>query len=254
MIIQIQEQKTPWEKVHIDWVTALPPGGDRSFNAFSVLVDRYRKTPMFLPCHKDDTAKETAMIDRDSKFTSALWTNLHNLFGTKLSFSTAYHPQSDGLAERMIQTFEDISRILCAYGLEFKDSVSLTNYWCTLIPALKLVYKTSGHSSTGKTPEMLENGWNPRLPYETLKKDLLDIHLRASSFKLILDKVRKNENRCMKDSFKYAKERWEKRHKPPDFKVGDLLLVSTPNFNSIKSQKNLKIPLKDPHYKIITWP
>ncbi|MBW0541034.1 hypothetical protein O181_080749 [Austropuccinia psidii MF-1] len=30
MIIQIQEQKSPWEIVHMDWVTALPPGGDRS--------------------------------------------------------------------------------------------------------------------------------------------------------------------------------------------------------------------------------
>ncbi|MBW0545811.1 hypothetical protein O181_085526, partial [Austropuccinia psidii MF-1] len=46
--------------------------------------------------------------NRAPKFTSALWTNLHQLFGTKLSFSTAYHPQTDGLAERMIQTLEDM--------------------------------------------------------------------------------------------------------------------------------------------------
>ncbi|MBW0564161.1 hypothetical protein O181_103876 [Austropuccinia psidii MF-1] len=67
---------------------------------------------MFLPCHKDDTAMDKAIMiwnkvishtgllqniisDRDPKFTSELWTNLHNLFGTKLSFSTAYHPQND---------------------------------------------------------------------------------------------------------------------------------------------------------------
>ncbi|MBW0541226.1 hypothetical protein O181_080941 [Austropuccinia psidii MF-1] len=55
-MIQIQEPKSSWEIVHMDWVTALPPGGDRSYNAFLVLVDRYRKTPMFLKCHKDDTA------------------------------------------------------------------------------------------------------------------------------------------------------------------------------------------------------
>ncbi|MBW0528762.1 hypothetical protein O181_068477 [Austropuccinia psidii MF-1] len=29
-MIQIQETKSPWEVVHMDWVTALPPGGDRS--------------------------------------------------------------------------------------------------------------------------------------------------------------------------------------------------------------------------------
>ncbi|MBW0520413.1 hypothetical protein O181_060128 [Austropuccinia psidii MF-1] len=40
MIIQIQEPKSPWEIVNMDWVTALPPGGDRSYNACLVLVDR----------------------------------------------------------------------------------------------------------------------------------------------------------------------------------------------------------------------
>ncbi|MBW0581018.1 hypothetical protein O181_120733 [Austropuccinia psidii MF-1] len=87
---------------------------------------------MFLPCHKDDTAMETAIMiwnkvishigllqnilsDRDPKFNSALWTNLHNLFGTKVSFATAYHPQTDGLAERMIKTLGDMIRRFCAY-------------------------------------------------------------------------------------------------------------------------------------------
>ncbi|MBW0533838.1 hypothetical protein O181_073553 [Austropuccinia psidii MF-1] len=143
----------------MDWVAALPPGGDRSYNACLVLVDRYSKTQMFLPCHKDDTAMDTSIMiwnklishtglfqniirDRDPKFTLALWTNLHNLFGTKLSFSTAYHPQTDGLAEKMMQTLEDMIKRLCAYGLEFKDSDGFTHDWHTLIPALELGYKT----------------------------------------------------------------------------------------------------------------
>ncbi|MBW0498995.1 hypothetical protein O181_038710 [Austropuccinia psidii MF-1] len=84
---------------------------------------------------------------------------------------------------------------------------------------------------------MLEKSWNPRLPYDTLKKDLVDIHPTASSFKMMLDKSRHHENICMQDSFKYAKEGWDKSHKPPDFKVGDLVLVSTLNFNNIKGPK-----------------
>ncbi|MBW0566766.1 hypothetical protein O181_106481 [Austropuccinia psidii MF-1] len=86
---------------------------------------------------------------------------------------------------------------------------------------------------------MLEKGWNPRLPYDTLKKDLVDIHPTASSFKIMLDKARHHANRCMQDSFKYAKERWDKIHKPPDFKIGDLVLVSTLNFNNIRGQNKL---------------
>ncbi|MBW0555673.1 hypothetical protein O181_095388 [Austropuccinia psidii MF-1] len=93
----------------MDWVTALPPGGDKGYNECLVIVEKYRETPIFLPCHKDDTAMDTTLViwnkvishagiikniisDRDPKSTSALWTNLRMLLGTKLSFSTAYHP------------------------------------------------------------------------------------------------------------------------------------------------------------------
>ncbi|MBW0545822.1 hypothetical protein O181_085537 [Austropuccinia psidii MF-1] len=99
-MIKIQEPRRPWEIFHMDWVTGLPPGGDRSYNAFLVIVDRFSKTPISIPCHKDDTAMDTALLiwniivswtgiftniisDRDPKFTSALWKNLHQLFGTK---------------------------------------------------------------------------------------------------------------------------------------------------------------------------
>ncbi|MBW0587875.1 hypothetical protein O181_127590 [Austropuccinia psidii MF-1] len=137
----------------MDWVTGLPPGGDKSYNACLVIVDRFIKTPIFLPCHKYDTAMDTALLiwnrvvswtgiftniisDRDSKFTSALWKNLHQLFGTKLYFSTSYYPQTDGLAERMMQTLEDMVRRVCAYGLELKDCDGFTHDWFTLLPEL----------------------------------------------------------------------------------------------------------------------
>ncbi|MBW0566524.1 hypothetical protein O181_106239 [Austropuccinia psidii MF-1] len=81
--------KIPLEVVHMDWVAALPPSGDRSYNSCLFIVGRYSNTPIFLPCHKDDTAMDTALLlwisvishtglfkniisDGDSKFTSAL--------------------------------------------------------------------------------------------------------------------------------------------------------------------------------------
>ncbi|MBW0532472.1 hypothetical protein O181_072187 [Austropuccinia psidii MF-1] len=85
-IIHIQEPSTPWEVAHMDWETALPPGGDKSYNTCLVILDRYSKTPIFLPCHKDETSIDTALLiwdraishtglfkhimsDRDPKFT-----------------------------------------------------------------------------------------------------------------------------------------------------------------------------------------
>ncbi|MBW0510097.1 hypothetical protein O181_049812 [Austropuccinia psidii MF-1] len=122
LMIHIQEPSTPWENRVIS------------------------HTSLF----------KNILVDRDPKFTSALWTNLYKSLGTTSSFSTAYHPQPDGLAERMIQTLEDMIRRFCAYDLEFKDSYGFTHDWCTLIPALELASKTSIHASTGKTPAMLE--------------------------------------------------------------------------------------------------
>ncbi|MBW0466146.1 hypothetical protein O181_005861 [Austropuccinia psidii MF-1] len=102
----------------------------------------------------------------------------------------------------MIQTLEDMIRRFCAYGLELKDSDGFTHNWCTLIPALELPYKTSIHSSTGKTPAILEKGSTPRPPYDTLKKDLVDIHPIERSFEMMLDKERHDANIFMQDSFK----------------------------------------------------
>ncbi|MBW0526585.1 hypothetical protein O181_066300 [Austropuccinia psidii MF-1] len=93
---------------------------------------------------------------------------------------------------------------------------------------------------------MLEKGWKPRLPCDTLKKDLVNIHPTASSFKIMLDKARQHANRCMQASFKYSKERWDKSHKPPGFKIADLLLVSTLNFNNIRGPKKLKYSFARP--------
>ncbi|MBW0466416.1 hypothetical protein O181_006131 [Austropuccinia psidii MF-1] len=108
-IIKIQEPRKPLEIVHMDLVTGLPPGGDSGYNVCLVIVDRFSKTPIFLPCHKDYTAMDTALLvwnrkiswtgiftniisERDPKFTPALWKNLPQLFGTNFSFFPEYHP------------------------------------------------------------------------------------------------------------------------------------------------------------------
>ncbi|MBW0500626.1 hypothetical protein O181_040341 [Austropuccinia psidii MF-1] len=152
-MIHIQEPSTPWEVFHMDLVAALPTCGEKGYNACLVIVDRYIRNPIFLPRNKDETAMDAALSscdrfishtspfkniisDRDTKFESALLKKLHKRLGTKLSFSIAYHPQMDGLAEKMIQTLEDMIRGFFAYGLELKDSDGFTHDWCTLILAL----------------------------------------------------------------------------------------------------------------------
>nr|GFD19444.1 retrotransposon-related protein [Tanacetum cinerariifolium] len=48
--------------------------------------------------------------DRDPRFSSRFWKGLQKAWGTRLKFSTAFHPQTDSQTERTIQTLEDMLR------------------------------------------------------------------------------------------------------------------------------------------------
>ncbi|KAL0332872.1 UNVERIFIED_CONTAM: Transposon Tf2-11 polyprotein [Sesamum calycinum] len=63
--------------------------------------------------------------------------------GTKLHFSTAFHPQTDGQSERTIQTLEDMMR---ASVIEFRGN------WDDHLPLMEFAYNNSFHSSVGMAP------------------------------------------------------------------------------------------------------
>ena len=52
------------------------------------------------------------VLDRDTKFTSLFWLELHQLLSVKLKLSTAFHPQTDGQMEQMIQNVIQIPLLL----------------------------------------------------------------------------------------------------------------------------------------------
>ncbi|MBW0486801.1 hypothetical protein O181_026516 [Austropuccinia psidii MF-1] len=213
----------------MDWVTVLVPGGKENFNACLIIVDRFIKSIRCLQYHKEDTAMDTALFfwnniistcgvlkiiisDRDPKFTSEVWTSFYDMLGTKLVFSTSYHPQRDGLAESMIQTMEDILRRFYAYGMEYKDHEGYTHDWATLLPAVQLEYNTSQQSTTGKAPALVKKGWNPLLPVDHLKKDLLTIHPTGKDLHAVWKRACDTASKCIAEEKEYNKKRWDKSH------------------------------------------
>nr|GEZ44780.1 retrotransposable element Tf2 [Tanacetum cinerariifolium] len=115
-----------WDEISMDFVTGLPRT-QRRHDAIWVIVDRLTKSVHFLPIRKDYSVSRLAKIfqqeivrlhgtpsaivsDRDPRFTSRFWKGLQKDWGTRLKFSTTFHPQTDGQSERTIQTLEDMLR------------------------------------------------------------------------------------------------------------------------------------------------
>ncbi|MBW0515606.1 hypothetical protein O181_055321 [Austropuccinia psidii MF-1] len=238
LVQHIQEPKHPWETINMDCVT----GGKENFNAYLIIVYRFSKSMKCLQGHMEDTAVDIALLfwniiistcgvpkiiisDRDPKFTSEFWTNLYEILGTKIAFSTDYHPQTDGLAERIIQTMEDILGRFCAYGMEYKDHEGYTHDWVTLLPAVQLAYNTIPHYTTGTTPALVKKGWNPLLPVDHLKKNLLTIYSTAKDFHEMWKMTCETAAICIAEAKEYNKQRWDKSHMEPNFKEGDQVLL-----------------------------
>ena len=125
-----------------------------------VIVDRLTKSAHFLPyetgltldglakLNVDDIVRlhgipRNIVSDRDSRLTARFWKIFQKAMGSELSFSTTFHPQSDGQSERTIQTLEDMLR-MCV--LDLKGS------WENHLPLIEFVYNNSYHTSIGMPP------------------------------------------------------------------------------------------------------
>ena len=115
-----------WTTVTMDLITGLPKT-KRGHDSLFVIVDKFSKMAHYVPTVKTVTAPDLAKLfmdnifrlhgppktiisDRDPKFTSRFWQALFKMCGTKLTMSTAYHPQTDGQTERQNRTIEESLR------------------------------------------------------------------------------------------------------------------------------------------------
>ncbi|KAL4361431.1 hypothetical protein GQ457_04G020790 [Hibiscus cannabinus] len=121
-LIKIPEWK--WERITMDFMVGLPLTPSKK-DSVSVIVDRLTKSTHFIPVRKNyimdklskfyiseivrlHSVPISIISDRDPKFTSRFWQALQEALGTRLNFSTAFHPQTDGQSERVIQVVEDM--------------------------------------------------------------------------------------------------------------------------------------------------
>ena len=167
----------------MDFVVGLPLTG-RKHDSVWVVVDRLTKSAHFLPVRTDYSLDKLAELyikeivrlhgipvsiisDRDPRFTSIFWGKLQEALGTRLNFSTAFHPQTDEQSKRVIQILEDMLR---GCVIDYEGS------WDQHIPIVEFVYNNSFQSSIGMAPYEALYGRKCRTPlcWTELSKKKID--------------------------------------------------------------------------------
>ena len=236
MSTQIPEMK--WSEISIDFVTDLPLSANKR-DTVLVTVDKATRMVHLAPCRKNITATGTAQLlwntvvryhgvprviysDRGPQFTAKSWQELWRITGTKLGYSIAYHPQTQGVVERMNSVVSQTLRCLIHERKNVKD-------WEILLPTVEMVINSLPNQSTGFSPFYLNYGHEPVTPIQLLKGDELantesvDSFIRrvSSDWKL----ARENLQRSVGLQAKY----YDRKHRDISYKVGDLVLLSTRN-------------------------
>ncbi|GKE94683.1 reverse transcriptase domain-containing protein, partial [Tanacetum coccineum] len=154
------------------------------------------------------------IADRDSHFTSRFWRSLQKALWTNLDMSTAYHPQMDGQSERTIQMLKDMLRV-CV--IDFGSS------WDRHWPLVEFSYNNSYHASIKAAPFKALYGRKCRSPL--CWSEVRDSQLTGPEM------IRETTNNIIqiKNHLLTARSRQksyaDRRTKPLEFKVGDMLLL-----------------------------
>jgi hypothetical protein len=158
----------------MDFVLGLPCTPKKHDSIF-VLVDRFSKMAHFLPVARlqmrlgslgcilarlsNCMAFLRLVSDRDVCFTSHFWRTLWHMVGTKLKFSAAYHPQTDGQTEVVNRSLGNLLRCLIQENLR---------NWDLILPTAQIAYNSSVNRSLGMSPFEVVHGYKSRKPLDLI--------------------------------------------------------------------------------------
>ncbi|MCO5589090.1 hypothetical protein L7F22_043056 [Adiantum nelumboides] len=108
---------------------------------------------------------ETIVSDRDPRFTSLFWKAIWENIGTRLQFSSSFHPQTDGQSEIANSVVLDL---LKSYISDEKTQ------WERYLPLVEFAYNNTIHSSTGKAPFEIVEGAMKVPPFLSTKDKIFE--------------------------------------------------------------------------------
>ncbi|KAL4190522.1 hypothetical protein AMTRI_Chr07g25160 [Amborella trichopoda] len=171
---------------------------------------------------------KSIVCDRDPVFTSAFWKELFCLQGTIFNFSSAYHPQTDGV-NRTVEMY-----LRCFLSDKPKE-------WARWIAWAEYRYNTNVHRATKKTPyEVVYGHASPTLlsyipgttQVESVDRELQD-----------RDRVLKQLHEQLQLSQNQMKKVYEVHHTEKSFNIGDLVSLRLQPYRQVSTahRKNLKL-------------
>ena len=250
--------KYPWEIVEIHYVTGLPKSCLYGHISVFIMVCHLTKMAHFVPCHKEIIVEKSTdsfisncdrlhgvpkviVSDRDPKFVGKFWQSCMGKLNTKFNMSTARHPRTNGLTERVHQTMQTLLRCYCA-----KPGFDWTSHSSMLV---EFYYNYSINEATTHSPSEMMYGYQPSsradrlLPMVGATADAADrLTLTADIRDVVVQLLKLSKERMAARSTKTA----------PIFQKGDLVYLSTKGLH-IRSQKykHLRDQILGP-YKVIS--
>jgi hypothetical protein len=208
----------------------------------------------FIPCNESIDAEQFAQLyidnifkhhglpanivsDRDKLFTSNFWKAFCQATSIKSNLSSAYHPQTDGQTERTNQTLEQYLRVFCNYQ---QDN------WAKLLSLAEFSYNNSVHSTTQQSPFYAVYNSHPRSDAVQIQSNTPSANEMIRSYTENVDVLKG----YMIDAQREAELYYNKKKEPLEFKVGDLVLLSTKNLKTTRPSKKLSDKFIGP-FKVI---
>ncbi|CAJ0924889.1 unnamed protein product, partial [Ranitomeya imitator] len=159
---------------------------------------------------------ENIVSDRGSQFVSRFWRTFCAKMGIDLSFSSAFHPQTNGQTERTNQTLETYLR--CFVSADQDD-------WVTFLPLAEFALNNRASSATLVSPFFCNSGFHPRFSSGQVEpSDCPGVDMVVDGLHRIWSHVVDNLKLSQEKAQQFANRR---RRVGPRLRVGDLVWLSS---------------------------
>ena len=186
---------------------------------------------------------KTIVSDHDVKFLSYFWKTLCAKLGTKLLFSSAYHPQTDGQTEVTNRTLSTLLRVLIKKNIK---------EWEQCLPIAEYAYNRARHSTTGKSPFEVVYGFNLLSPLDILPLPLQErTNMDASARASYIKKMHEDTRNIIERHVHRLATKLNVNKQPMIFNIGDLVWLHLRKDRFPNERKSKLLPRADGPFKVL---